>query len=67
MRAYEIAGGEEMAGKRDPVQIMAGMLLGVTALCSVALLCAAGTSAVEAFAGQKASVQRRPSQGCFMD
>ena len=41
-----------MAGKRDRVQMMAGMLLGVTVCCSLALLWAAGTSAVSAFAGQ---------------
>ncbi len=46
-----------MAEKRDPVQMMAGMLLGITALCSLALFCAAGTSAVQAFAGQTAALQ----------
>lgn len=46
-----------MAGKRDHVQMMAGMLLGITVLCSLALFCAAGTSAVQAFAGQKAAAQ----------
>jgi len=52
-----------MTGKRDPVQMMAGMLLGVTALCSAALLCAAGTSAVQTFAGQKAAVQATAEPG----
>ena len=52
-----------MAGKRDRVEMMAGMLLGITALCSLALLCAAGTSAVEAFAGQAASVQTTQEPG----
>ena len=48
---------EKMAGKRDCVEIAAGMLLGVTALCSLALCCAAGTSAVQAFARRPAGVQ----------
>jgi len=52
-----------MTGKRDPVQIMAGMLLGVTALCSLALFCAAGTSAVQTFAGQKAAQQATAAPG----
>ncbi|MBQ7887466.1 MAG: N-acetylmuramoyl-L-alanine amidase [Clostridia bacterium] len=47
-----------MAGRRkDRVQMMAGMLLGVTALCSLTLLFAAGTSAVQTFAGEQAAVQ----------
>ena len=52
-----------MAGKRDRVQIMAGMLLGVTAMCSLALFCAAGTSAVQTFAGQKAALQATAAPG----
>ena len=52
-----------MAGKRDRVQIMAGMLLGVTALCSAALLCAAGTSAITVFAGQYAAAQATAAPG----
>ena len=52
-----------MAEKRDHVQIMACMLLGVTALCSLALFCAAGTSAVQTFAGQKAAVQATAEPG----
>lgn len=54
-----------MAGKRDRVQIMAGMLLGVTTLCSLALFCAAGTSAVETFAGQTAAVQATAMPGAL--
>ena len=58
MRAYEIAGGGAMAGKRglDRVQLISGMLLGVTALCSLMLTLAAGTSAVATFAGKQAAV-----------
>ena len=52
-----------MAGKRDRVQMMAGMLLGVTALCSLALFCAAGTSAVQTFAGQWALLQATAAPG----
>ena len=56
-----------MAGKRDRVQIAAGLLLGVTALCTGALLLAAGTSAVQTFAGEKTAVQAtaapRPLRG----
>jgi len=44
-----------VAKRIDRVRLMTGMLLGVTALCSLTLLLAAGTSAVAAFAGQKAS------------
>ena len=46
-----------MAGKRDRVQVMAGLLLGVTALCSLTLLLAAGTSAVQTFAGAHTAIQ----------
>ena len=56
-----------IAGKRDRVQMMAGMLLGVTALCSVALLCAAGTSAVTVFAGRTAAVQATAVPGPLHD
>ena len=47
-----------MAGKRglDRVQLISGMLLGVTALCSLMLTLAAGTSAVATFAGKQAAV-----------
>lgn len=46
-----------MAKRIDRVKLMTGMLLGVTALCSLTLLLAAGTSAVSAFAGQEAAAQ----------
>ena len=59
MRAYEIAGGGAMAGKkgRDRVQLISGMLLGVTAMCSLMLALAAGTSAVAAFAPEQAAAR----------
>ena len=58
-----LQGAEQMAGKRDRVQMMAGILLGITALCSLALFCAAGTSAVQTFAGQKAALQATAAPG----
>jgi len=51
--------------KRDRVQIAAGMLLGVTALCSLALLLAAGTSAVQTFAAQQTAVQTTVAPGAL--
>lgn len=54
---------ECVAGKRDRVQLMAGMLLGVTALCTGALLLAAGTSAVQTFAKVPAVVQATSTPG----
>ena len=53
-------------GKRDRVQLRAGMLLGVTALCSAMLFCAAGTSAVQTFAAggaQTATATPGPLKG----
>ena len=51
-----------MAGRRglDRVQLISGMLLGVTALCTLLLALAAGTSAVAAFAGEQAATQAEP-------
>ena len=47
-----------MAGRRlDRVELISGMLLSVTALCSLMLALAAGTSAVAAFAGEQAVAQ----------
>ena len=46
-----------MAGRKNRVQLMAGMLLGVTVFCSLALLWAAGTSAVQTFAGEHAAAE----------
>ena len=48
-----------MAGRKgvDRVELISGMLLGVTALCSLMLALAAGTSAVSAFAGEEAAMQ----------
>ena len=54
-----------MLKKRDRVQIAAGMLLGVTALCSLALLLAAGTSAVQTFAAQQTAVQTTVAPGAL--
>ena len=58
-----LQGAGQMAGRIDRVRVAAGMLLGVTALCSLALLCAAGTSAVETFAGQTAAAQATAEPG----
>lgn len=62
MRGYMRAGGGNMAG-RGKERLAAGMLLGVTALCSLALVAAAGTSAVQTFAGQTAAVQATSMPG----
>ena len=52
-----------MRGKRDHVRLMTGMLLGITVCCSLALLWAAGTSAVAAFAGRREDVQTAAPPG----
>ena len=52
-----------MAGRWNRIQVMTGMLLGVTAMCSLALMLAAGTSAVQTFASQTASVQTTSAPG----
>ena len=51
-----------MAGRKglDRVQLISGMLLGVTALCTLMLALAAGTSAVATFAGVQTQVQIEP-------
>ena len=51
-----------MAERRglDRIQLISGMLLGVTALCTLMLALAAGTSAVATFAGEQAAVQIAP-------
>lgn len=49
-------------GKRDRVQIFAGLLLGVTALCSASLLLAAGTSAVQTFAQKAVQATAEPGR-----
>lgn len=48
-----------MAGRKgmDHVQLISGMLLGVTVLCTLMLALAAGTSAVAAFAPEQTSAQ----------
>ena len=48
-----------MAGRKrkDRVELISGMLLSVTALCSLMLALAAGTSAVTAFAGEQTAAQ----------
>lgn len=58
-----VQGAERMKGKRDRVQMAAGMLLGVTVCCSLVLLWAAGTSAVAAFAGREMAVQTAAPPG----
>ena len=50
-------------GKRDRVQLLAGMLLGVTTLCSAMLFCAAGTSAVQTFAAGSAKTAATAAPG----
>lgn len=61
--AIDMAGGGAMAGRWNRMQVMTGMLLGVTAMCSLALILAAGTSAVQTFAGQAASAQATSAPG----
>ena len=48
-----------MAGRRglDRAELISGMLLGVTALCTLMLALAAGTSAVATFAGEQTAAQ----------
>ena len=58
-----LQGAEPMRGKRDHVRLMTGMLLGITVCCSLALLWAAGTSAVAAFAGRREDVQTAAPPG----
>ena len=49
--------------KRDRIRLYTGMLLGVTALCTLTLLCAAGSSAVQTFAQELAPAQTALVQG----
>ena len=45
------------AAKRDRIRLYTGMLLGVTTLCTLTLLYAAGSSAVQTFAQELAPAQ----------
>ena len=54
-----------MTGKRDQVRIATGMLLGITAMCSLTLMLAAGASAVQTFAGQAPSVKATAMPGAL--
>lgn len=44
-------------GKRDRVQMLAGLLLGITAMCAATLFAAAGSSAVQTFSGVQATAE----------